>query len=95
LTQFKKTDQKEVFFIVKKWEKLWYLVYNLFDCGLGLGLKLCLMPPKYPEKTTDMPQVTESLSPPVSYTNKTDCHDITEILLRVALSIITLTPNPA
>ena len=53
------------------------------------------MPPEYPEKTTDMPQVTESLSPPVSYTNKTDCHDITEILLRVALSIITLTPNPA
>jgi hypothetical protein len=28
---------------------------------------------------------------PVSYTIKTDCHDITEILLKVALSIITLT----
>ena len=27
---------------------------------------------------------------PVSSTNKTDCHDITEILLTVALNIITL-----
>jgi hypothetical protein len=27
----------------------------------------------------------------VSSTNKTDCHDITEILLKVALNIITLT----
>jgi len=35
------------------------------------------------------------LSPdnPVSSTNKTDCHDITEILLKVALTNITLTPN--
>jgi hypothetical protein len=30
----------------------------------------------------------------VSPTNKTDRHDITEILLKVALNIITLTPNP-
>jgi hypothetical protein len=30
---------------------------------------------------------------PVSSTNKTDRHDITEILLKVALSTITLTPN--
>jgi hypothetical protein len=29
---------------------------------------------------------------PVSSTNKTDCHDITEILLNGALSAITLTP---
>jgi len=29
----------------------------------------------------------------VSSTNKTDRHDITEILLKVALSTITLTPN--
>jgi hypothetical protein len=29
---------------------------------------------------------------PVSSTNKTDCHDITEILLKVALNTITLTP---
>jgi len=29
---------------------------------------------------------------PVSSTNKTDCHDITEILLNVALNAITLTP---
>ena len=35
-----------------------------------------------------------SLGPPVSSTNKTDHHDITEILLKVALSTITLTPNP-
>jgi hypothetical protein len=26
-------------------------------------------------------------------TNKTDCHDIIEILLKVALNTITLTPN--
>jgi hypothetical protein len=29
---------------------------------------------------------------PVSSTNKADCHDITEILLKVALNTITLTP---
>jgi hypothetical protein len=29
---------------------------------------------------------------PVSSTNKTDWHDITEILLKVALNTITLTP---
>ena len=33
-----------------------------------------------------------SLCPPVSSTNKTDRHDITEILLKVALN--TITPNP-
>jgi hypothetical protein len=32
---------------------------------------------------------------PVSSTNKTDCRDITEILLKVALSTITLTPLPS
>ena len=31
---------------------------------------------------------------PISSTNKTDCHDITEILLKVALNTITPTPNP-
>ena len=30
---------------------------------------------------------------PVSSTNKTDCHDITEKLLKVSLNTITLTPN--
>ena len=30
----------------------------------------------------------------VSSTNKTDCHDITEILFPVVLSTITLTSNP-
>ena len=30
---------------------------------------------------------------PVSSTNKTDCHDITEILLKVALNTINVTPN--
>ena len=29
----------------------------------------------------------------ISPTNKTDCHDIAEILLKVALNTITLTPN--
>jgi hypothetical protein len=32
-----------------------------------------------------------SLGTPVSSTNKTDCHDITEVLLKVALNTITLT----
>ena len=31
---------------------------------------------------------------PVSFTNKTYHHDITETLLKVALNTITLTPNP-
>ena len=35
-----------------------------------------------------------SPGPPVSSTNKTDHHDITEILLKVALSCITLALNP-
>ena len=30
---------------------------------------------------------------PVSSTNKTDCHDITETLLKVALNTITIIPN--
>jgi hypothetical protein len=33
------------------------------------------------------------LGTPVSSTNKTDHHDITEILLKVALNTITLTPS--
>jgi hypothetical protein len=32
--------------------------------------------------------VVFSLGPPVSSTNKTDCHDITKILLKVALNTI-------
>ena len=35
-----------------------------------------------------------SPGPPVSSTNKSDCHDITEILLKVAISTISLTLNP-
>jgi hypothetical protein len=31
---------------------------------------------------------TKNISPPVSSTNKTDCHDITEILMKVALNTI-------
>ena len=34
-----------------------------------------------------------SLGTPVSFTNKTDCNDITEILLKVALNTITITPR--
>jgi len=34
-----------------------------------------------------------SLGTPVSSTNNTDRHDIAETLLKVALNIITLTPN--
>ena len=32
---------------------------------------------------------------PVSSTNKTDCHEITEILLKVALNTITIIPLQA
>jgi hypothetical protein len=38
----------------------------------------------------DLRQICGSLGTPVSSTNKTDCHDITEILLKVALNTITL-----
>ena len=52
------------------------------------------MVPEYTEKTTDLSQVTDkhatvrpfSLGTPVSTTYKTDRHDITEILLTVALN---------
>jgi hypothetical protein len=37
---------------------------------------------------SDLRQVGGSLGTPVSSTNKTDCHDITEILLKVALNTI-------
>ena len=33
-----------------------------------------------------------SMGTPVSSTNKTDCHEIAKILLKVALNIVTLTP---
>jgi hypothetical protein len=36
-----------------------------------------------------------SLDTPVSSTNITDCHDITEILLKVVLNTIHLTQNPS
>jgi hypothetical protein len=39
---------------------------------------------------SDLLQVWFSLGTPVSSTNKTDRHDITEILLKVALNIIKL-----
>jgi hypothetical protein len=35
-----------------------------------------------------------SSDPPVSSTNKTDCHDITKILLKVALNTIMQTNKP-
>jgi hypothetical protein len=37
---------------------------------------------------SDLRQVGGSLGTPVSSNNKTDCHDITEILLKVALNTI-------
>jgi hypothetical protein len=49
--------------------------------------------PEYSMKTTDLWEVTQqTLSHNV--VNKTDRHDITEILLKVALNTIILTPNP-
>ena len=41
---------------------------------------------------SDLRQVCGFPRTPVSSTNKTDCHNITEILLKVALN--TITPNP-
>ena len=41
----------------------------------------------------DLRQVSGFLCTPVSSTNKTDNHDIAEILLKVALKTITITPN--
>jgi len=76
------------------------------DYRLGLW---CFMPLKHyfsyivvgrnREKTTDLSQVTSQtlwFSPgsPVSSINKTERHDITEILLKVALNTITLNPKP-
>ena len=37
---------------------------------------------------------TFSHGTPVNFTNKTDLHDITEILLKVALNTINITPYP-
>ena len=42
---------------------------------------------------SDLRQVSGFLGTPVSSTNKTDLHDITEILLKVMLN--TITPNPS
>jgi hypothetical protein len=51
------------------------------------------MKPEYPEKTTDLSQVTAkplSHNAPVSFTNKTEYSlDLPEILFKVALSSIT------
>ena len=44
---------------------------------------------------SDLQQVDGFLRYSVSSTNKTDSHDIAEILLKVALNTITLTPNPS
>jgi hypothetical protein len=46
--------------------------------------------PEYPEKTTDLSQVTDKLYHTVSSTNKTDSDYITEILLKVRLSTINI-----
>jgi hypothetical protein len=47
--------------------------------------------PEYPEKTTDLQQVTDKLDH-IMLHNKTDRDDITEILLKVALKHYN--PNP-
>ena len=41
---------------------------------------------------SDLRQVSFSAGTPVSFTNKTDRHNITEILMKVALN--TINPNP-
>jgi hypothetical protein len=47
------------------------------------------------DKVSDLQQVCGFLRGLVSPTNKTDSHDIAEILLKVALNTITLTLNAA
>ena len=47
------------------------------------------------DKVSQLFAVSQWFSPgtPVSSTNKTNCHNITEILLKVVLNTIILTPN--
>ena len=56
-----------------------------------LSLSIWQMKNNFPFKTSCCSSLVFSLSTSVSSTNKTDCHDIAEILLKVALSIIAIT----
>jgi hypothetical protein len=63
--------------------------YRLGLCSTVLNTTLC-------DKVCQWIATGPWFSPgtPVSSTNKTNCHDITEILLKVVLNTITLTCNP-
>jgi hypothetical protein len=79
---------------------IWYWIYNYLYNWCLSSLMLWVPIPLSVRCTTLCDKVCQWLaagrwfSPgtPVSSTNKTDGHDITEILLKVALKTITLTP---
>jgi hypothetical protein len=76
-----------------------YVVYLCNQCLSPLKLSVLVSPRRGILDTTLSDKVCQCLtaaqwfSPgtPVSPTNNTDCHEITEILLKVALNTITLT----
>ena len=77
---------------------IWKLDLQLPMQSLPITTKVVNSNPVHGEITTICDKacqwlVTGQWFSPVSSTNKTDCHDIIEILLNVALNIITLTPN--
>ena len=63
-----------------------------FGC---LSLIICVLITTLCDKVCQWLATGRWFSPdtPVSSTNKTDCHDITKISLKVVLNTITLTPN--
>ena len=77
----------------------WIISFLCIQCLSPLTLRVWILPRWGVLDTTLRDKVCQWLATgqwfsPVSSTNKTDCHDITEILLKVALNIITQ-PSPS